>query len=139
VHRIVLPAIVLSLLLAGSTAHAMSCRNRLIDIGDPAVRVRWACGEPASIYSHVESYRRSVGRSLRGVGVIDSAEVTVLVEEWTYDFGPQRFMEELTFRDGELSSMRTLGYGTPNGRIPRASAAPLRFERLAVDRRRRFG
>ena len=53
-----------------------------------------------------------MSRVAPGVGVGDSETVTVLVEVWVYDFGPQRFMEELTFEDGVLIGSRALSYGT---------------------------
>jgi hypothetical protein len=39
----------------------------------------------------------------------------VQIDEWTYDFGPRRFMQVLTFVDGTLESVATGGRG---GREP---------------------
>ncbi|HEY6012184.1 MAG TPA: DUF2845 domain-containing protein [Nitrospirota bacterium] len=33
------------------------------------------------------------------------------IEEWTYDFGPNRFMRIITFRNNTVSDIRTGGYG----------------------------
>jgi hypothetical protein len=37
--------------------------------------------------------------------------VTVNVEEWIYDFGPQRFIQYLTFESGKLINVRSGNYG----------------------------
>jgi hypothetical protein len=37
--------------------------------------------------------------------------VTVQVEEWTYDFGKQRFIQFLTFEAGKVIRIRSGGYG----------------------------
>jgi hypothetical protein len=41
--------------------------------------------------------------------VEDSIEVPI--EEWTYDFGKQRFLQYLTFEAGHLIRIRAGGYG----------------------------
>jgi len=35
-----------------------------------------------------------------------------VVDEWTYDFGPQRFVHYLTFLDGKLARVETGSYGS---------------------------
>lgn len=103
-------------LAAGSKAHALSCQGRIIDPGDRAARVRAYCGDPATVTERVVERSRSVYvRGPHGSLVRDEVAVSVVVQEWVYDFGPQRFMQELTFEDGELRTIRELGYGTPNG------------------------
>jgi hypothetical protein len=37
--------------------------------------------------------------------------IDVPVEEWTYDFGPQRFIQFLTFEDGRLVRVQSGDYG----------------------------
>jgi hypothetical protein len=36
----------------------------------------------------------------------------VLIDEWTYDFGPHRFIQYLTFEDGTLLSIEAGGRGS---------------------------
>ncbi len=125
------------LFAAGSTAHALSCRGRLIEAGDAAARVRAFCGEPASVTERTIRRARAVYyRGPYGTLIQDSVEVDVVVQEWVYDFGPRRFMEELTFEDGELRTMRELGYGTPDGHEIQSRAEP-RLRALPVGDRRR--
>ncbi len=136
-QRALIPLAFFFCLFAGSTAHAMSCRGRIIDVGDAAARVRAYCGEPATITERVVERSRSV--YVRGPGgalVRDEVSVSVAVEEWVYDFGPQRFMEELTFEDGELRQIRELGYGTPSGRPIQTLWMPALESPIASVRRR---
>src|SRR5688572_21443121 len=97
-HRLLAAAVLVSSYVLSPSAHALSCSSRLIEVGDSTVRVRGLCGEPAEIRSVVEHRSRQVlQRVINGVVVSDVQTVEVVIERWTYDFGPQRFMQELTF------------------------------------------
>ena len=37
--------------------------------------------------------------------------IPVTIEEWTYDRGVNRLMRVVTFEDGRVTHIRTLGYG----------------------------
>jgi hypothetical protein len=80
------------------------CGGRMISIGDMKSEVLAKCGEPAWKDSHQEELRerREGGQEHR---------VFVTVEEWTYDFGPNRFMRIITFRNGVVTDIRSGGYG----------------------------
>ena len=111
--------------LGGSTAHAMSCGNRLVVVGDVPARVRGICGDPADRIERVIQRTNAVQvRGPDGVVYTDLITVQVFVQQWVYDFGPQRFMRELIFEDGRLRQINTLGYGTPSGRHAVLDAAP---------------
>lgn len=133
---------VLALVLASpfvldGTAHALRCGTRLVVRGDPSVYVRSICGDPTSITTREVSRSRTVAtRFSRGTAIADTETVTVLVETWIYDFGPRRFMEELTFEDGTLVGSRPLGYGTRRAAWERPE---LDRELAAVPARRRAG
>lgn len=38
--------------------------------------------------------------------------VTREYEEWTYNFGPRRFMQVVTFENGRLIDVQSAGYGS---------------------------
>jgi hypothetical protein len=40
----------------------------------------------------------------------------VVVDDWTYDLGRQRFIRFLTFVDGRLATVQTGGYGSRDDR-----------------------
>ena len=49
---------------------------------------------------------------LAGGGFAVQAQgVSVVQERWLYNFGPRRLMREITFQDGLIVQIRTLGYG----------------------------
>jgi hypothetical protein len=81
------------------------CDDRIISKGDTKVDVLTKCGEPF----HKESHEEEIREWLDGTA---SRTVSVTVEEWTYNFGPNRFMRIYTFRNGKVVDIRTGGYGT---------------------------
>ena len=38
--------------------------------------------------------------------------IEVAIDEWLYDFGPQRFIQHLTFEQGKLVDVTSGKYGT---------------------------
>ena len=103
---------------AGVSANGMRCENKLIQPGDSAYEVKSLCGPPDDVQQRTEARRvaRAVDRpclnnpNARCPVVIEDT-VNVVIDEWTYDFGPQRFIQYLTFEAGKLCSVRSGGYG----------------------------
>lgn len=99
--------------LGAASAEAMTCRQRLVREGDDGSRVLELCGEPTEVVQRTESRSHTVQRvAPDGTVLSNTFTVTVVVEQWTYDLGPQRFMRRLIFEDGVLLRIDTLGYGT---------------------------
>ncbi len=116
--------LVCTLMILGShlTCFARATRNSLrcpgstglIYIGDTQTEVLDQCGEPTSVEkpTHVpgSNYRDPVElgheqyRIFLGQGNRTS-------EEWTYNFGPTKFMTYLSFQSGEVVRIETGGYG----------------------------
>lgn len=116
-------------LCAPNTAHALSCDGRLVESGDNIAYVRGICGEPTYVTTHQEM-RSVYGAYGSRYGYYGSqAAVTVQVDVLVYDFGPTRFIEELTFENGVLRGERIAGYGTVAG--ARARRESRRIEREA--------
>lgn len=126
-NRIAIASVAFALsALGASSAHALSCNNRLVVVGDPSARVRSLCGDPATVTTRVEQRSVTVHRrAASGVIVSETISVSVTVETWVYDFGPQRLMQQLVFEDGTLRAIDTLGYGTAEGRTARAPTRAL--------------
>ena len=99
-----LVVLTLAMLFAVS-AHAMHCGTRIVKEGDSAPDVLRRCGEPEHVEQSVDYRYRSAY-----YGYAPNL-VPVTIEVWTYNFGPNRLMRRLRFEDGELKSIRTLGYG----------------------------
>ncbi|BBA33994.1 uncharacterized protein sS8_2040 [Methylocaldum marinum] len=65
------------------------------------------CGEPAFADSRIEL--RYV--KLQGTGMEIGQYVPVMIDEWTYDFGSNRFVQLLRFENSRLVGIESLGYG----------------------------
>ncbi|CAN5137282.1 DUF2845 domain-containing protein [soil metagenome] len=102
------------LLVTGSAqADAMRCGNKLVTDGDSAAKVVARCGEPTQIVETLvyRTFRplHFGGSHLYPVGI--ETTVGILVEKWTYNFGPFKLMRVLHFENGYLAEVETLGYG----------------------------
>jgi len=100
-----------SLFAAGgeASANALRCGNRVISRGDHAVKVLRYCGKPIAIESRVV-HRRVVafGSYVHpGLGLLED----VLIEDWTYNFGPGKLMRQIRLENGFVRDVRELGYG----------------------------
>lgn len=94
---------------------ALRCGNDLVGFGEHAIAVLAKCGEPAYVEErviyHVKKTDHKHPRARRDAHVQKETHVPVSTETWVYNFGPSRFMQEASFVDGRLESVRTLGRG----------------------------
>ncbi|MBP1149950.1 MULTISPECIES: DUF2845 domain-containing protein [Methylocaldum] len=97
----------LYLSLSAPSAWALRCGSLLVDTGDYKLEVLRKCGEPVFTDSRIEL--RYV--KLYGSGLELGQYVPVMIDEWTYDFGPNRFVQLLRFENGRLVDIESLGYG----------------------------
>lgn len=98
--------------LAAPAAHAdsMRCGNRLVRDGDPTSSVIAFCGEPSDVQRRTLLRRPYYDVRGRLVYFGDGLE-EILVETWTYNFGPHKLMRRIRFVDGVVDEVETLGYG----------------------------
>jgi hypothetical protein len=95
----------------------MRCQNKIVDPGDTAYEVKALCGPPDDIQQRTEERRvvRAVDRpcfSQTGrCAAMEEVTVNVVVDVWTYDFGPQRFIQYLIFEGGRLRHIYSGDYG----------------------------
>lgn len=125
-------------LFDAADADALSCQRRIVTRGDDMSKVVALCGEPVSRTDRVVTRSQTIAVGAReGVPIFSTISASVLVSRWVYDFGPLRLMQELTFEDGTLVNLRTLGRGglTSAARLEPASERLVRVG--AIDRRRR--
>jgi hypothetical protein len=93
----------------------MRCKQRLITKGDPMYVVEQRCGPPDAVTTRIE--RRRVWRTVTvpcGTGLCQRTiedEIQVPIEEWTYDFGKQRFIQFVHFVAGKVEGVTSGGYG----------------------------
>lgn len=77
-----------------------SCDTGTMSVGDTKFEVLMRCGEPAYRSTREEELTEPIDRFSR-------RRRLVVIEEWTYDFGPLRFIKILTFRNGRLTGIAT--------------------------------
>jgi uncharacterized protein DUF2845 len=104
-----------------ASTDGMRCGQRLVSTGDTLYAVRSVCGEPAATDRRIvqRTGRRKVSAPCfkdRDGQVrcerVEEYTVDVVIDEWTYDFGPRRFVHYLTFEDSKLIKVATGGYGS---------------------------
>lgn len=104
---------------SSARADSLSCDGRIVSTGDSRYDVKSICGEPDDATQRIE-YRtisgRVAGPCTREGGKLRCSQtreqvVEVVVDEWLYDFGKNRFIEYLTFEQGHLLSVREGSYG----------------------------
>lgn len=83
------------LFLSTSTAMAFRCGTKLISKGNSKMRVLGYCGEPDSV--EVQEVRSNTRYSKWG-----KTKSTQIIEVWTYNRGPYKFMAELYFAGNSL-------------------------------------
>jgi len=92
--------------LAQPAQAAMRCGSNLVTSGDHKLEVLHKCGPPA-----LKEYRgfRYVYAPHHGQGVQNL--IGADIEEWTYNFGPRRFMRQVRFANSKVIRVISLDYG----------------------------
>lgn len=91
-------------------AWAFRCGKRIVNSGTSKSEVHTMCGEPSNIETRSISPVKQCCTSDGGY-YTDPLQNPVVIEEWTYNFGPHRLMQLLQFKNGTLESIESLGYG----------------------------
>ena len=123
---LLLPIIFLIMSLSNAYAASLRCGVRLITVGDFKARVLAECGEP----DHVEVWEEERIYKFRHhpgyYGIYESYEYSdrnheygkpyrirklIVVEEWTYNHGPGRFMDHLRLENGIVRRIKSGDYG----------------------------
>jgi hypothetical protein len=115
-------AILIAVMLGGAMAgdaqafQGFRCgTGRLVEEGDRPPEVQNRCGEPDTADTREEhrTLRKTVWTYVDGVPVGKEVEytVSVMIDEWTYDLGPHRFIRHLIFEDGRLIRVWTADRG----------------------------
>jgi hypothetical protein len=95
--------------LPGFASAGMRCGSRIIDRGTNSVEVSSFCGAPTQV-DHTTVFRGDAKR-VDGDGRVTGIGADVQVEFWTYNFGPNLFMERVRIEDGVVVEVQSLGYG----------------------------
>ena len=79
-------------------ADSIRCDGGLVGIGDSRLDLLAKCGPP------------SLQEAEQVVLTVDT-DLSLLIERWTYDFGPQRFIQVVSLRGGKVIAVERGGYG----------------------------
>ena len=96
---------VVLIFLANSNASAFYCKNKLVQEGLTKGEVRSLCGEPAF------EDRRDEDRVEKPDNGNEDIVIRVTVDEWMYNFGPDKFIQVLIFEKGRLQKIIAGEYG----------------------------
>ena len=101
-----------------SSTRSLRCNGDLIQVGDSQYKISSKCGEPDfKTTSYEMQYVRKPGTYILRKRDGDFERQPFLVkkqveiEEWTYNFGPNRFMYYLIFEDDVLAEIEMGDYG----------------------------
>jgi hypothetical protein len=89
--------------------------GKLVSRGDHMVEVRQKCGDPDQVSQRVDKrkVKVKVKRWIDGVQeeVSEEQVVDVVIDEWVYDLGPQKFIRYVDFENSRLVQVTTGSYG----------------------------
>jgi len=99
-----------TILLPPGTAGALECEGRFVSVGDRKFEVLSACGKPTLVQAWQEEL---VVFERVNEDILEQLRTSQLlnVEEWTYNFGPRRFLYFLRFENGRLTRIDSGPYG----------------------------
>ncbi len=79
------------------------CDFDTFSLGTTSAEIAIQCGEPNLKEQHYETITHKIAGGRK--------QITVIVDEWTFNLGPSRFMRTLTFRNGNLVDIKTAERG----------------------------
>jgi hypothetical protein len=102
-------------------AFAFRCDGKVIKKGDFHFEVVEHCGEPEAINTRrfLRTQRTDLAElsvnqlpdNYIKVGAQQQITEEVIVEDWFYNFGRNRFSQKITFENGAIVRIESLGYG----------------------------
>ena len=103
----------LCILVIAEPAIALRCGSKLVNDGDHMAKILKYCGEPTvvQVRTIVRGYDGGYHRSRYGRDYAYGSHNEIIVEEWTYNFGPRKFMQTIIFENGLVVSVRQLRSG----------------------------
>jgi hypothetical protein len=105
-------AILLLLSVSPTTALGFYCDRSIINEGKSIDYVLEKCGQPSYSQEHTE-YRvlRYTPPDYPYPGMVEERAIPIIIQEWKYNFGPNRFMRYLRFENGILKEIESIGRG----------------------------
>jgi hypothetical protein len=105
--------------LSDAQADSMRCGSKHVGNGDSMYDVESRCGTPVDKQHRTETRSNSAWVSAPcpvpgqvNCGQMVQRTVEVTIDEWTFDFGPERFIQRVVFEQGRLVAVVSGSYGT---------------------------
>ncbi|WP_242394612.1 DUF2845 domain-containing protein [Anaeromyxobacter oryzisoli] len=111
---------------ADASESSVVCDGGRVAVGDLELDLRAKCGEPALR----DARDASTVVVAAGAGAITGGGASAVVEQWTYDFGPNRFLALVTLEAGRITLIERGGYGY--GRVQPARGSPAQCDTSRV-------
>ncbi len=92
-----------------SHAASMRCGTHLVADGASKADVLFKCGEPLFKESRTET--TEVKTKDKGSDTSTKTTTQKIIDEWTYNFGPNRLMQVVTFENGALVDVKSTTHG----------------------------
>jgi hypothetical protein len=141
-HRV---ALAVSLLAAGALAPAAAvassessfrCDGGLVAVGDLTVDLLGKCGDPA--LRDVLVAEAGVATLRKDPLAVDAFSTEAAVEQWTFNFGPNRFLMIVTVESGHVVRIERGGYGYSAEKLktaekPRCESSTIRVGDQKID------
>lgn len=118
------------LFVFAQSSYAFRCGNKLVSEGDTRYEVKSICGEPSDVITRTGYVTRSgavatacpesqirvaQANNPTSYMCVSGAEQRVAfevqIEEWLFDFGHTRLMRRVTFENGIVVKIESLGHG----------------------------
>jgi hypothetical protein len=96
------------------------CEGGIVSVGDHKIDLLGRCGAPALEEPRVEERLFQNGEERHRW----RRRISLTVERWTYNFGPQRFLQFVTLEAGKIVAIARGGYGYPLAQPARAEPVP---------------
>src|SRR6478736_5677758 len=103
-------------------ADSVSCDGGYVSVDDTKLDLLGKCGEPTLIEARLD--QQTTSQTDASGQTAATRTVRTPVEVWTYNFGPQRFLQYVTIAAGKVVSISTGGYGFVRA-VPKAKGAPV--------------
>ena len=95
-------------MLIAFTAESLRCGRHVITEGDSQIRVLKYCGKPDLKRDYAREYAKA---TFLASGQVVSFKDINRIEEWTYNFGSNRFMYKVIFENGVVIDVDSLERG----------------------------
>ncbi len=107
-------------LASPAAAESLECSGGIVSVGDSRIDLLGKCGPPS--LQEVVDYSLAALHRYGPAG--PGRRLAATVERWTYNFGPNRFLQFVTLEAGKVVSIARGSYGYPLAAPPPAPPIP---------------